>query len=75
MPTRPRYFMREALNEHSLMDVYHARPPYQQNDYIRWITRAKLETTRRKRLGQMLSELKGGNLYMNMKWSGKKGFV
>ena len=68
---RPRYempnFIRDALNEGGLMDLYRARPAYQQNDYIGWITRAKLETTRQKRLNQMLDELKGGKLYMNMK--------
>jgi uncharacterized protein YdeI (YjbR/CyaY-like superfamily) len=60
--------IREALNEYGLMDTYHARPPYQQNDYIGWITRAKREETRQKRLEQMLDELKGGKMYMNMKW-------
>jgi hypothetical protein len=33
MPARPRYpmpgFIREALDEHELMDIYRARPPYQ----------------------------------------------
>ena len=75
MSTRPRYpmpdFIREALNESELMDTYHSRPPYQQNDYIGWIQRAKLEATRQKRLGQMLDELKRGNMYMKMKWNGK----
>ena len=33
-----------ALNERGLMDAYHSRPAYQQNDYVGWITRAKLET-------------------------------
>ena len=73
MPPRPRYeipdFIRDALKEHGLMDAYRARPPYQQNDYIGWITRAKLEATRQKRLDQMLNELKGGKLYMKMKWT------
>ena len=59
-------YVREALNERGLMDAYHARPPYQQNDYIGWITRAKLEATRQKRLNQMLEELEGGKYYMNM---------
>lgn len=61
-------FLRQALNERGLMDAYHSRPPYQQNDYISWITRAKLEETKQKRLTQMLEELEGGKLYMNMKW-------
>ena len=61
-------FFRDALNERGLMDAYHSRPAYQQNDYIGWITRAKLETTRQKRLTQTLEELKKGGVYMKMKW-------
>lgn len=75
MPARPRYplpkFMRDALNEHELMDAYNARPPYQRNDYIGWITRAKQESTQQKRLDQMLDELKQGNIYMKMEWNSK----
>jgi hypothetical protein len=40
------YFFREALNSDRLMDAYLARPPYQQNDYIGWVMRAKLENTK-----------------------------
>jgi uncharacterized protein YdeI (YjbR/CyaY-like superfamily) len=73
MPPRPRYLMpdliRDALNERGLMNAYRSRPPYQQNDYIGWITRAKLEATRKKRLNQMLKELESGKLYMNMSWT------
>ena len=61
-------YIREALNEHKLMDAYRERPDYQQNDYIGWITRSKREETKQKRLAQMLEELEGGKLYMNMKW-------
>ena len=72
MPPRPRYempdFIREALNAHNLMEAYLSRPPYQQNDYIGCINRAKLETTKQKRLNQMLDELKRGGVYMKMKW-------
>lgn len=46
---RPRYpmpdFIREALLQHGLMEAYQSRPPYQQNDYIGWITRAKQQET------------------------------
>ncbi len=70
--TRPRYpmpdFVRDALQETGLFDAYKSRPPYQQNDYIGWITRAKREETRQKRLAQMLYELERGDLYMNMKY-------
>ncbi len=50
-------FVRQALAERNLTQAYHARPPYQQNDYIGWITRAKLEKTQLKRLHVMLDEL------------------
>lgn len=75
MPPRPRYkmpdFIRDAINARKLMDAYNSRPPYQRNDYIGWINGAKREETKQKRLKQMLDELKGGKLYMNMKWSPK----
>ena len=61
-------FVRDALNKRGLMDVYLARPAYQQNDYLGWIAHAKLEATKTKRLNQMLDELEGGRLYMNMTW-------
>jgi len=51
-----------------VMEAYRARPPYQQNDYIGWITRAKQPETREKRLKQMLDELARGDVYMNMAW-------
>lgn len=60
--------VRAALNERGLMTAYRARPPYQQNDYLGWIARARLEATKLKRLHQMLDELEGGTLYMNMAW-------
>ena len=69
--SRPRYpipdFVKDALTETGLFDAYKNRPPYQQNDYIGWITRAKREETKQKRLAQMLYELERGDLYMNMK--------
>jgi uncharacterized protein YdeI (YjbR/CyaY-like superfamily) len=60
-------YIKEALMESDLMDDYLSRPAYQQNDYIGWIDRAKQETTRRKRLEQMLDELARGGVYMKMK--------
>jgi uncharacterized protein YdeI (YjbR/CyaY-like superfamily) len=59
-------FVRTALEERGMWDAYRSRPAYQQNDYLSWISRAKREETRQKRLGQMLDELEGGHLYMNM---------
>ncbi len=63
--------IRAALEGRGLMDRYRARPAYQQNDYIGWITRARLPETRQKRLDQMLDELAGGTLYMKMPYHGK----
>ncbi len=60
--------IRDALNRHELRAAYDARPPYQRNDYIGWINRAKRESTRAKRLDQMLAELEGGDLYMKMSY-------
>ena len=67
MPT----FVRNALAERKLMNAYQLRPPYQQNDYLGWIIRAKKEETKMKRLSQMLTELEKGNVYMKMKYTAK----
>lgn len=64
--------IRSLLVAEGLMELYKARPPYQQNDYLGWITRAKLEATKQKRIDQMLEELRQGNRYMKMRWSGSK---
>ena len=61
--------VKNALISNDLLNDYKARPAYQQNDYIGWITRAKLPATRTKRLEQMLKELKVGGVYMKMKHS------
>jgi uncharacterized protein YdeI (YjbR/CyaY-like superfamily) len=64
--------IRELLIRQGLMERYKARPPYQQNDYLGWISRAKLETTKQKRIQQMVEELKLGDRYMNMRWSARR---
>lgn len=64
-------FVKKALEENKLMDKYHARPAYQQNDYIGWINRAVQPETKTRRLNQMITELKGGKLYMKMKYKEK----
>jgi uncharacterized protein YdeI (YjbR/CyaY-like superfamily) len=64
-------FVREALVERDLMDRYQERPPYQQNDYVGWITRAKRVETQQRRLGQMLDELARGDVYMKMAYRPK----
>lgn len=73
--TRPHYpipsFVKDALLSRGLMDAYQGRPPYQQNDYIGWITRAKHKATQEKRLYQMLEELEAGDRYMNMAYTPK----
>ena len=59
-------FDRRALADRDLLDTYAARPWYQRNDYLGWITRAKREETILRRLDQMLDELERGDLYMKM---------
>jgi len=56
------------LRERNLTSAYEARPPYQRNDYLAWIARAKRTDTRAKRLGVMLDELAAGRGYMHMRW-------
>ena len=56
------------LDARGLRAAYDARPPYQRNDYLGWIARAKRPETREKRIAQMLDELAGGRLYMKMVW-------
>ena len=72
---RPRYEMpldvAEALSHEGLQLAYEARPPYQRNDYIGWITRAKQPATREKRLRQMLDELASGEAYMGQAYHAK----
>ncbi len=65
-------FIRDALSAAKLTAVYDARPPYQRNDYIGWITRAKLPATQEKRLAQMLDELRRGDAYMKMPYRAKE---
>ena len=72
--TRPIYdmpdWMKDAIAERGLAEKYRARPAYQQNDYVYWITSPRREETRMKRLAQMLDELEARGLYMRMKWNG-----
>ena len=63
-------FVSEALKAAKLESAYAARPPYQRNDYIGWITKAKLPATQQKRLSQMLDELTRGDKYMKMAYRG-----
>lgn len=64
-------FIDKALTQHKLYGKYEKRPPYQQNDYIHWISSTKREETRQKRLNQMQEELREGGKYMNMVYNGE----
>jgi uncharacterized protein YdeI (YjbR/CyaY-like superfamily) len=57
-----------ALTSQDLIGAYDARPPYQRNDYISWITRAKRPETQQKRLDIMLRELASGSGYMGLSY-------
>ncbi|HWI32712.1 MAG TPA: YdeI/OmpD-associated family protein [Lapillicoccus sp.] len=56
----------EALRAAGVHDAYRERPAYQRNDYLAWIARAEKDETRRKRLRQMVRELREGGVYMGM---------
>jgi uncharacterized protein YdeI (YjbR/CyaY-like superfamily) len=60
-------YVKAALEKTGLLKTYLERPPYQQNDYLSWISRARRPETKEKRLAQMLFELDHGGLYMKMK--------
>lgn len=61
-------FVKTAMEQRGLLEAYHNRPPYQQNDYVGWINRAKRMDTKLKRLDQMLDELERGGVYMKMEY-------
>lgn len=64
--------IKNCLVKRDLFGAYNARPPYQRNDYMGWIGRAKRDETRLKRIDQMLAELEMGHTYMKMDWKPKK---
>jgi uncharacterized protein YdeI (YjbR/CyaY-like superfamily) len=59
--------IREGLCAQGVADDYDRRPHYQSNDYLGWIAAAKADETRRKRIAQMIGELKKGGIYMGIK--------
>ena len=71
MSKRPTHAMPDdvgaALRSGGVEGDYRARPPYQRNDYLGWIDRAKRDDTRRDRIATMIAELKKGGVYMGMK--------
>jgi len=71
MAKRPTHAMpddvKAALKSAGVQSDYDARPLYQRNDYVGWITRAREDATRQKRITQMTHELKAGGVYMGMK--------
>ena len=75
MTQRPRHRMpadvEHAIQQGRLRSAFAARPAYQRNDYVGWITAAKRPETRAKRIDQMIDELKRGDIYMKMAWHGR----
>jgi uncharacterized protein YdeI (YjbR/CyaY-like superfamily) len=62
----------QRLFARGLRAAFDRRPPYQRNDYLAWIARAKRDATREKRVVQMLDELEAGGVYMKMVWGAGK---
>lgn len=67
--------VRRRLEAAGLASAYAARPAYQRNDYLWWITAAKRPATRQKRLDQMLEELRSGDRYMGMPYRSRLKLV
>ncbi|UGY03286.1 YdeI/OmpD-associated family protein [Bradyrhizobium quebecense] len=67
---RPRAIMtagiRRELDAAGLTETFKERPPYQRNDDLHWIERSVRAATKRKRIDQMLEELRAGGVYMRM---------
>jgi hypothetical protein len=54
-------FVKEALEQRGLMDAYHSRPAYQQNDYLGWINARSWRQLNR--TPEADDELEGGTLH------------
>jgi uncharacterized protein YdeI (YjbR/CyaY-like superfamily) len=65
--------VRGAREAEGLEARYGARPPYQQNDYLGWIGRARRDETRRKRIETMLRELREASRYIGMSYTPRRG--
>jgi len=61
----------EQLVRENLMEAYKRRPPYQQNDCLGWILKAKRPETKQKRIDQVIEELRNGDRYMGMEYRAK----
>lgn len=55
-----------ALVEHGVVPDCHKRPFHQRNDHLAWISRAKRDETRDRRIRQMTDELRRGGVSMTM---------
>ena len=62
----------ERLIRENLMDAYRKRPPYQQNDYLGSILKAKRPETKERRIARMIEELRNGEKYMGMDYRAQK---
>jgi len=49
--------VRQAIEARELLEAYRTGPPYQQNDYLGWIARAKRPETQARRLARCSTNL------------------
>jgi uncharacterized protein YdeI (YjbR/CyaY-like superfamily) len=56
--------VKQALEQAALRADFDARPAYQRDEYLAWLTRAKQPEVRAKRLALMLAELEAGGVFM-----------
>ena len=58
-----------ALAKKNLMEAFRARPDYQQNGYLKWISDGAGPAAKQRRLDQMLDELQKGGLFKGESWT------
>ena len=58
--------VRAAIDRAAVRGDFDDRPAHQRNDYVGWITGARGDATRARRIARMIDELRAGGVYMGM---------
>jgi uncharacterized protein YdeI (YjbR/CyaY-like superfamily) len=61
--------VRAALQKRKLMEAFDARPAYQRDEYLKWMSSAAGPAAKQKRLDQMLDELENGGVFKGEPWT------
>jgi uncharacterized protein YdeI (YjbR/CyaY-like superfamily) len=58
-----------ALAKAKLLDTFHERPQYQQDDYLKWIAHAAGPQQKQQRIDQLVDELTKGGVFKGEPWT------